>query len=48
VARPPGSFIWYELMTPDATAAAKFYGAVVGWKIAERGDTQASGGSAIV
>jgi uncharacterized protein len=29
-----GSFIWYELMTPDATAAAKFYGAVVGWKIA--------------
>ncbi len=29
-----GSFIWYELMTPDANAAAKFYGAVVGWKIA--------------
>lgn len=27
------AFIWYELMTPDATAAAKFYGAVVGWKI---------------
>jgi hypothetical protein len=27
-----GSFIWYELMTPDPDAAAKFYGAVVGWK----------------
>jgi len=24
-----GSFIWYELMTSDATAAAKFYGAVI-------------------
>ncbi len=24
-----GSFIWYELMTSDPTAAAKFYGAVV-------------------
>jgi len=44
MAKPPGSFIWYELMTTDATAAAKFYGAVVGWKIAERGDAQASGG----
>ena len=30
-----GSFIWYELMTPDANAAAKFYSAVVGWKIAD-------------
>jgi predicted enzyme related to lactoylglutathione lyase len=29
-----GSFIWYELMTPDANAAAKFYSAVMGWKIA--------------
>jgi predicted enzyme related to lactoylglutathione lyase len=33
-----GSFIWYELMTSDATAAAKFYGAVVGWQIADRSD----------
>lgn len=32
---PVGSFIWYELMTKDATAAAKFYGAVVGWKFGE-------------
>lgn len=31
---PPGSFIWYELMTPDADAAARFYGSVMGWKIA--------------
>jgi uncharacterized protein len=29
-----GSFIWYELMTPDANVAAAFYGSVVGWKIA--------------
>ncbi|MEP6867849.1 MAG: VOC family protein [Novosphingobium sp.] len=28
-----GSFIWYELMTPDASGAAEFYGAVVGWKV---------------
>ena len=32
----PGSFIWYELMTTDADAAAKFYGSVVGWKIAQQ------------
>lgn len=30
---PTGSFIWYELMTPDPDAAARFYGAVVGWTI---------------
>jgi predicted enzyme related to lactoylglutathione lyase len=29
MARPAGSFIWYELMTADAAAAAKLYGAVV-------------------
>jgi hypothetical protein len=28
-----GSFIWYELMTPDAAAAKAFYDAVVGWNI---------------
>jgi predicted enzyme related to lactoylglutathione lyase len=43
MANPPGSFIWYELMTSDATAAAKFYGAVVGWKIAESAAPQAGG-----
>ncbi len=35
-----GSFIWYELMTSDATAAAKFYGMVVGWEIADHADPQ--------
>jgi uncharacterized protein len=28
-----GSFIWYELMTTDATAAKRFYDPVVGWSI---------------
>jgi uncharacterized protein len=31
-----GSFIWYELLTTDADAAAVFYGNVVGWKIGGR------------
>ena len=44
MANPPGSFIWYELMTPDADAARTFYGAVVGWKIDGRSDPQAAGG----
>jgi uncharacterized protein len=38
-----GSFIWYELMTSDATAAAAFYGDVVGWTISDRPDPQAGG-----
>lgn len=29
---PHGSFIWYELITPDADASARFYGEVVGWR----------------
>lgn len=28
-----GAWIWYELMTPDATGAKAFYEAVVGWHI---------------
>ena len=28
-----GSFIWYELLTPDPVAAKSFYDAVVGWNI---------------
>ncbi len=32
---PHGSFIWYELMTRDSAAAAKFYGDVVGWTVGE-------------
>jgi len=39
----PGSFIWYELMTSDANAAARFYGAVVGWKIAAQPESNAPG-----
>ena len=38
MANPAGSFVWYELMTTDSTAAAKFYGAVVGWKIGDHSD----------
>ena len=38
-----GSFIWYELITRDADAAAKFYGAVVGWKIGARAEPLAGG-----
>jgi uncharacterized protein len=26
-----GDFVWYELMVPDADAAAAFYGKVIGW-----------------
>lgn len=29
---PPGSFVWYELLTPDQAASARFYQAVIGWK----------------
>lgn len=30
---PHGSWIWYELMTPDSHAARAFYEGVVGWRI---------------
>jgi hypothetical protein len=33
----PSKFIWYDLMTSDLKAAEKFYGKVVGWKIADSG-----------
>src|SRR3546814_13685412 len=42
---PCGSFIWYELMTPDPDAAATFYGSVVGWKIAPQPSPEAGGRS---
>jgi predicted enzyme related to lactoylglutathione lyase len=32
MANQHGDFIWYELLTRDADAAARFYGAVVGWR----------------
>lgn len=42
---PVGSFIWYELMTSDPDAAAKFYEPIVGWKISAHSDpASASGG----
>ena len=33
----PSGFIWYELMTTDLDAAARFYGAVVGWSVQDSG-----------
>src|SRR5438046_475176 len=30
-----GSYIWYELMTPDPVGAKAFYDAVVGWNIGD-------------
>ncbi|MFO7324744.1 MAG: VOC family protein [Pseudomonadota bacterium] len=46
VARTPqSSFVWYELMTSDANAAARFYNAVVGWRIPDRPDPQVQGGN---
>ncbi|NNM78677.1 VOC family protein [Sphingomonas sp. ID1715] len=30
---PPGSFIWYELMTPDNGASADFYAGLLGWQM---------------
>jgi predicted enzyme related to lactoylglutathione lyase len=32
VYQTPGAFSWNELMTTDPEAAAKFYGALFGWK----------------
>ncbi|RYY36974.1 MAG: VOC family protein, partial [Sphingomonadales bacterium] len=40
---PQGSWIWYELMTPDAQASRAFYEAVVGWRI--DADSYAPGGA---
>jgi len=37
MADPKPRFIWYELMTSDREAAEAFYGAVVGWKMADAG-----------
>lgn len=30
---PPGDFIWYELITPDADGAKAFYEAVLDWQV---------------
>jgi predicted enzyme related to lactoylglutathione lyase len=34
-----GTFAWYDLMTPDASASKKFYPAVTGWSIEPWGTT---------
>ena len=33
---PHGSFIWYELITPDPDSSAQFYGAVIGWTVGDQ------------
>ncbi len=43
MANPAGSFIWYELMTPDPNAITPFYAAVVGWTISGAGPEQSDG-----
>lgn len=35
---PHGSFIWYELITPDADGAKAFYDSVVGWEVGPPSD----------
>ena len=42
MSNPAGSFVWYELMSPDPDASARFYGPVVGWKIASRAEPGAA------
>ncbi len=32
-----GKFCWYELITPDVPAAARFYGSVIGWSTRDSG-----------
>lgn len=34
---PTPHFVWYELMTPDAPAAARFYSEIVGWQAEDSG-----------
>ena len=34
---PASHFVWYELMTADAPAAARFYAEVVGWQAEDSG-----------
>ena len=35
-----GSFFWYDVMTTDTKAAAKFYGDVVGWGAQDGGSRE--------
>jgi predicted enzyme related to lactoylglutathione lyase len=43
MAAPRGKFIWYDVMTTDSKAAAKFYGDVIGWSAREH--PKAGGGT---
>jgi predicted enzyme related to lactoylglutathione lyase len=36
----PDSFFWYDVMTTDTKAAARFYGDVVGWTVQDSGTPQ--------
>ena len=36
-ANAPSTFVWYELHTPDAAAAAAFYRPVLGWDVQDAG-----------
>jgi uncharacterized protein len=37
MASPPGTFVWYELMTTEAAAATAFYKSVIGWNAQDAG-----------
>jgi len=37
-----GKFVWFELLTSDATAAKAFYSAVIGWEFKDSGMTDRS------
>ncbi len=37
MSQPTSKFVWYELMTSDAIAAAAFYRSVVGWETKDAG-----------
>ena len=39
MANKHGDFIWYELMAGDVEAAQDFYGAILGWKFQDSGQT---------
>jgi predicted enzyme related to lactoylglutathione lyase len=44
----PGAFSWTELMTSDPAAAAKFYGALLGWTFDDMPEAQMPGGYRVV
>lgn len=38
MANKQGDFVWYELMTPDAGASARFYAGLLGWQVSDDPD----------